>query len=82
MRKTSSTTASWSVQALEPGQLRRWKYATNTPMGFKRMGRVILVIEELHDRGGRGGVWEVLEEGVKKYLSRNTIEKWSELLNG
>ena len=70
------------MQALEPGQLRRWKHAMNTPMSTKRMGRVILVIEELHDRGGAGGVWEVLEEGVKRYLSRDTIEKWSELLNG
>ena len=54
----------------------------NTPMNSKRMGKVILVIAEVHDRGGRGGVWEVLEDGVKKYLSRNTIEKWSEPLNG
>lgn len=70
------------MDSLEPGQLRRWKYAMNTPMNSKRMGKVILVIAEVHDHGGRGGVWEVLEEGLKKYLSRNTIEKWSEPLNG
>jgi hypothetical protein len=40
------------VDSLESGQLRRWKYAMNTPINSKRMTKVILVIAEVHDHGG------------------------------